>query len=505
MRSSSDTITLRDYLRVLSTRRWTVVSVTVIAVGIGAAYAVLRHPTYNAVASIQFQTKYISVFTPGVQLPPDITPSQTAAADSRIVTRPEVVAAVKKSLSSRLSIQELRQNVSTTVEPDSNLIDITASARRARLSEQIANAFASQTRIFAATNDRGLFASEAAELRKALSGASGITPSTAKAYRSAIARLTVLSQVADPVAIIRPATVPRQPAAPRPVRDTTLAAVLGVIVGIGLAFLRNALDQRIRDPREVEQALGSPLVGYVPATTSSLVIGGENGSSALRSEQLEPFRVLHTNVTYLAGRRRVQSVVVTGPAENGDRITVARWYAYVCAADGQHTVLVDCDLRAARLADSFGVSSSPGLTDHLAGNATLDDIRRSMDVAGSDEECALTLIPAGSNGSATAEPIVSGRLKEFVKQLLNEYEVVVFDAAPLPANETLQIVPLADAVLLCVRLGKTMLPRAQAARDSLNRLPAKPIGIVVTGVRSDRSEFEPHSTTSESVRGAGTR
>ena len=253
MESSSNTTTIADYLRVLAARRWIVVGVTAVAIAIAIAYSALRHPVYDATASIQFQTKYISVFTPGVELPPDVTPSQTAAANSRIVTRPEVSAAVKKALSSSRSAGSLAGEVSTTVQPDSNLIDVTASTGDARFSAQLANAFAEQTRIFAAKSDRSEFANQATELKQSLTKNAGeLDAATKKAYGSAIARLTILGQVADPVEIVRPATVPTRQAAPRPLRDTALAAILGLIVGVAAAFLTNSLARTAPASKPVE-------------------------------------------------------------------------------------------------------------------------------------------------------------------------------------------------------------------------------------------------------------
>ncbi len=445
MRTPRDTITLHDYLRVLRARRWTIVATTVLAVAIAGLYAAVRSPSYDATASIEFQTRYISLFAPGVQLPPDVTPSQTAAANSRLVARPEVVTAAKTALATRVSAAQLAADVSTTIQPDSNLVEITASTGNAAFSARVANAFAVATRIFAATNDRGLYANESAELSAALSKG-GLDRIAKKAYRTAIGRLDVLSRVADPVLIVLPATAPAQPSAPQPARDIVLAVILGVIAGIGAAFLLNALGGALLDRRQVEEELRLPLVGEIPAAQ------GVKGARAGAAE-LEPFRTLRTRVRHLVGEDRLRAVVVASPLGASSTTQVAAGYARACAAAGERTILVQCD------------SGRPSLRQGAAGTG----------------ESGLLVIPAADERVAVA--IGSERFPAFLDALQAECDVVVFDAAPLPASSTLQIAAAADAVLFCVRLGATKRAEALAARDALGWLSDTPAGVVVAAPR----------------------
>jgi capsular exopolysaccharide synthesis family protein len=268
------------------------------------------------------------------------------------------------------------------------------------------------------------------------------------------------------------------------VRDTILALILGLLVGIGAAFLRNALDRRIKDSHQIQHELGIPLVGYVRADALGLAGVGRNGDSFVSEDDLEAFRILRRNVDFLAGDEEISSVVVTSALPEEGKSTVAAWFAYVSAVAGRRTLLVECDLRRPVLATRFGVDRAPGLSDYLAGEAKPKDVLRSVNVHGREAVDVLPLIPAGENTFQPTEMIGSKKFKAFLDQTTRAYDIVIFDSAPLlPVGDTLELIPQVDAVLLCVRLGQTTKDQAQAAKQAMTHLPDKPTGLVVTGVR----------------------
>jgi succinoglycan biosynthesis transport protein ExoP len=484
MHEATGTKTLSDYVAVLAAHKWLIVIVTLIAIGAGVAYSTLTDPTYDATATIAFQNEStdISVLTPGVQVAPDVNPTQSAAANSRLVTREDVVDAVQSKVNTGMTDDELRSAVSATVQPDSDLVAIIASAGNAQLAARIANEFALRTKTIDSRITRRQFGQDADRLKETLKAEKD--PSTAQAYAEAIARLRVLSQVADPVTITRPATVPDSATTPRPARDITVAAILGLLVGLGAAFLRNALDRRLSDGHEAERELGLPLVGYVRAETLGLAGGALNGDAPAHDEELETFRILRTNVNFLAPDLDVSTLVVTSAVAEEGKSTVAAGYAYVSATAGRRTLLVDCDLRKPVLADRFAVAAKPGLAEVLGGDAELQDALRAIDVQGAEPVPPLTLIPAGGTILRPAEMIGSQRFRRFVDQVKHDYDLVIFDSAPLlPVSDTLEMIPILDAGLLCVRIDQTTRHQAQAASESLHRLPDKPIGLVITGVK----------------------
>ena len=485
MTPNTDTTTLRDYFGVLVARRWLILAVTGIAIAIGVGYSLVRSPTYEATASVEFvnEQEEAPIVTPGLPVVPDIRPEQAAAAAAETVTADLVVERVEDSGEVDLAGDELRDSVEATVESDSNLVAITASSGDADEAAAIANAFADQTRVQARTESRARYGKQVSQLDKALE-ALGDDPATEAQFGTAIARVRTLSQISDPVRINSPAEVPGSPASPKPVRDTILAAILGLMLGIGAAFLRNALDRRITDSHQAQHDLGLPLVGYVRADTLGLAGMSSNGKGFVSEDDLEAFRILRRNVDFLAGDEELSSIVVTSALPEEGKSTVAAWYAYVSAVAGRRTLLVECDMRRPVLADRFGVDDAPGLADYLAGDARPKDVLRSVPVKGREAVDVLPVIPAGENVFQPTEAIGSERFRGFVDQITRAYDVVVFDSAPLlPVGDTLELIPIVDGVLLCVRLDQTTREQAGAAKQALEHLPDKPTGLVITGVQ----------------------
>jgi succinoglycan biosynthesis transport protein ExoP len=494
MSEANETTSLREYFAVLREQKWLILAVALVAVAIGLAYSILRDSVYTATADVEFNDpqKDTSPLNPGSQVVPTINETAAAAAASRTVTTDPVIKAVQESLDSGgLTNDELRNDVQATVQQDSNLVAIKASTGNAELSAKLANAFAEQAK----ATERDQIRQKYADYAKTLAASAkdkDIAPAQALQFQTASGRAATLAKVADPVDITRPATKPGSPSSPKPVRDTILAGILGLLLGIGAAFLRHALDRRIRDSHEVQRRLDLPLVGYVRSDALGMAgIGKKKGKGkagdggvVVSEEDLEAFRILRTNAGFL-GDEDLSSVVVTSALPGEGKSTVASWYAYVSAVAGRRTLLVEADFRRPVLAGRFGVDKAPGLSDYLADGLNPRDVIRTVDVQGREAVDVLPLIPAGDNMYQPTEMIASKRFKEFVAEVTDAYDLVVFDSAPLlPVGDTLELIPEVEGVLFCVRVGQTTRDQAEAAKQALDHLSGKPraTGLVVTGV-----------------------
>jgi capsular exopolysaccharide synthesis family protein len=262
-----------------------------------------------------------------------------------------------------------------------------------------------------------------------------------------------------------------------------LAALLGLLVGVGAAFLRNSLDRRWTDSHEIQRELGLPLVGSVREDILGHTVSA-NGDRGLTEEDLEAFRILRTNVEFMVKDRKLGMLAVTSALPEEGKSTVAAGFAYASALAGRRTVLVECDFRRPVMATRTGVERAPGLSEYLGGNGTIKpaEILRPLPVRGG--VASLPVIPAGESSFHPAEMIASDRFRDFLDQIGRAYDLVVLDTAPLlPVGDTLELLPLVDSTLLCVRLGQTTREQGQAAKVAMEHLPEKPTGLVVTGIR----------------------
>jgi Mrp family chromosome partitioning ATPase len=269
------------------------------------------------------------------------------------------------------------------------------------------------------------------------------------------------------------------------------------------AFLRDSLDRRLKDQHDIEHLLQVPIVGYVEADALGGAGVSNNGSMKAPHAGLEPFRILRSNVEFLAPDRPLRTVAVTSPVAEEGKSTVAAGFATASALAGKRVLLVECDLRRPVFAERLRLAPRPGLTDWLAGSAEPSNIVQATpvdpaggrsgeaaEVGGAAHEGTLVTMVAGSWSSQPAELLASSRFKVMLEQVSDVYDLVVLDCAPLlPVGDSLEVLPLVDAALICIRLDQTTRELARAAKAALEHLPPRPTGVVITGIRPGREGY----------------
>ncbi len=493
---SGETRNLSDYLGVLRRRIKLILFVTLLAGGIALALSAVRHKTYEASTDLQFTD-------PGLQAggvlgggTVDYFPQNEAGAGAARLTRDDVLTDASRKLAGDPTPNALRSDTSVSVNKNNNLVTVTVSADTGEEAAREANQLAASVKELTREDARNFYEQRAKTVPGGLQGA----PIRVK--------LRSLAAVAEPVEIVKPATVPGSPASPKPVRDTAIALFLGLMLGIALAFLRESLDKRATDGHEVQKRLGLPLVGYVRQESLGMAGMSQNGRGLVSEADLEAFRILRKNVDFLGNHEDLKVVAVTSPLPQEGKSTVASWYAYASALVGKRTMLVECDFRRPVIASRFGFDSVPGLSEYLAGEVEPKEVLRTIEVQGRGAE-NLPVISAGGTVLQPAEMLASQTFHDFLGQLRKVYDLVVIDCAPLlPVGDTLEVLPLVDKVLLCVRLRQTTLEQAAAAKQVMQHLPEKPTGLVITGVTKGSdgdyygyySSIEPTRTRERALR-----
>jgi tyrosine-protein kinase len=305
-----------------------------------------------------------------------------------------------------------------------------------------------------------------------------------------LSQLETLGDVNRPVEVVRRAQEPDGPIAPRPVRDTIIGGVLGLVFGLLLAFALAALDRRLRSTAEVQEELDLPVVGRIGTKLlGTAALPSANGRPD--EPDLEAVRMLRTNIDFLGAGAPLRTVVVTSALPEEGKSTVAVALAATAATrPGARVLLMECDLRRPVLAERLGLRAHPGLSDYLAGHAAPADVLQTFALPGAgDGGPRLVCITAGTAVPRPAELLQTERMKELVAQLREVYDLVVLDATPLLAVvDALELVTGSDGVLFCVRAGRTTREQARAAAEALAKLPARPTGVVVTGLRASEDQ-----------------
>jgi len=498
--------TLRDYLRVIRTQRWLILGITAVFAAAAFTYCMLQTPKYTSETKLSFREVGQDLDLLGRESVPELAPDQRASINADQVKQRDVAARVQKALGTDLSVEELQGAIQTDVSSRTSLVVLKAEDTDAEFAAQLANAYADQVVAADTKEVRNRLDQVIKPLEQELRG----SPSDpGDAFRQTvteqqIAQLRTLREIAEPVQITTRAEVPESPSSPDTLRTTALGFVVGLALALVTAFLRDSLDRRLRQSDDVQSELHLPVVGRVPETALGDPGFAANGN--VDPDKIEPhleaFRMLRTNLEFLQADSPIRTVLITSGLPEEGKSTVAMALAGAAAVAGKQVLLVECDLRRPSFAERLGVKREPGLTDYLVGRARPADILQVVDLmspvspngggrkADEVESAKMVCIAAGSQAPLPAELLGSERFEHFLDKVSKVYDLVVLDSSPiLPVVDSLELVPQVDGMLVCVRLSRTTRQEARAAHEALSRVPGRPTGVVVTGVRPGEDSY----------------
>lgn len=516
MRDVTRYSSLRDYVRVLRQRRLLIGVFAIAFAAVALAQSIRATPLYQAESSVALRDLAADLTLVGTSVLPQSVPSQQAESLAKDVRGIRLATRVKRDLRSPLSAQAIRGKVAANVELRTSDVVIQVTDPDRQQAAKLANAYAEAAVQQVTTDQRARFASALRSIeREGSGGEKRLDPSVRAATQAAklatIERLRALSAFAQPASVQGTADVPDVPVSPRPVRNVVLGLLLGLTLGLVLAFVRDSLDRRLRTSSEIREELALPLVGTM--SNDGLGSSGFKGDNvrALPETDLEAARILRTNLAHLDVDQPVHSVVVTSALPEEGKTSVALALALVNVLAGKRTLLVECDLRRPSLSDRLGVSRAPGLSDYLAGQATPAEILQLVDLPGDGSVVAalraapdaeqgpnvLVCISSGTIVPRATEALQSERFQAFLSEVCGVYDFVILDCPPvLPVADALALVPLADAVVLCVRAGQTTRDQAHALLTALEQVQGGPRAVVATGLSAEQDEtysYAPYS------------
>ncbi|MHB8662503.1 MAG: tyrosine-protein kinase domain-containing protein [Acidimicrobiales bacterium] len=479
---------LKEYLYILRRRKRFIILAPVATVGIALAFSLPQPRRYQANAEVLLRLgTQQSLF--GQNSGPSTDPAREVATEIEVVTGQAVRDTVRQKFGATPSI-------SAVALGQTNVIRISATDHNPTRAADIANAYANAYVALRRKQDVDYVLSAAQEvqaeidtlqaqidaLQTKVDQAAPADKSSVQAtvnserdalvgqqalFKSKLEQLQVDGAVRTGNAeLAGAATVPRQPVSPKPFRTSVLALVAGLILGAIGAFIAEALDDSVKNSADLERvAVDIPTLALLPTsnwpkdrTRSQVETLAWSSSSAAES-----YRSLRTALQFLIGEGSPHVILVTSPGGSEGKTTVSANLAATFAATGQRTLLVDCDLRRARIHALFGLESSPGLISVLQGHTPLTEALQ--DAPGVPN---LTVLTAGSSVHNPSELLASPQAADVFRRLRECAGVVIVDSAPLlPVTDSLILSTHVDATIMVVRANAT---RGKAVRRTLELL-----------------------------------
>jgi capsular exopolysaccharide synthesis family protein len=333
------------------------------------------------------------------------------------------------------------------------------------------------------------------------------------------------SEKPEEVNIVKPALLPSTPInPPRTAATGAMGVVIGVVLGLIIAFVVETFDTSLGAIEDVEQTLGIPVLGVIPHVDLKVMQENIKDRHSARvqdhalkqgvnlishfvpkSMMAESFRALRTNIHFKDTEKKIRSLAITSTSPQEGKTLIALNLAITMAQSGIKTLLVGSDLRKPMLARVFGVPSSPGLSDILLGNYEWrETVRGVTDVLMGElslDEIMITpgfdnffFIPGGVVPPNPADLIESQRINQFIGEAKDEYDMILFDTAPiLSAVDPAILATKVDGVLLVYRIGTVPKGLLKRAITQLAQVKANVIGVILNGMRPEVSpDFEDY-------------
>lgn len=427
---------LRDYVRILRRRWLLVVGCCLAAIAVAALVTLRTTPLYSSEARLfvsTAQSDSAEAYQGG------LFSQERVKSYADLLTGEEIASQVVDKLQLDETPRDLSNRITATVVPETVILTVSVTDTNPRMAQRISQAVAEQ------------FSEYVTELE------------TPRGQDNAPIKATIVDA----------ATLPMSPVSPQPLRNLGLAAILGLLLGIGIAVLRETLDTTIKSPSDLETITETPLLGTITfdrdAVKHPLIT--TLGTHAPRTEA---FRVLRTNLQFINVDQTSKVIVVTSSIPGEGKTTTAANLAITLAQTGQRVALIEGDLRRPRLAEYLRLETVVGVTTILIGKIDLEDAIQPWG------EGDLAVLTSGAIPPNPSELLQTKAMSDLLIDLRSRYDVILIDAPPLlPVTDAALLAAQADGAVLVVRHGDTTRDQVQHAIDRLEGVGARLVGTVL--------------------------
>ena len=488
---SASELGLRDYLHIVGRRKQLIAVCTLLVAVPAVVFSLLQTPQYEGRAELLLQPRTSeTLFDPTSGVRAD--PARQVQNEIRILQSAPVRDAVRSQLGSA-------PKVSASTIGATDLIGVSARnpdpARAASLANAYATAYIDYRRKQAV--DDVLAASQQVqgkitELQKQIDTAPGGAQKDSlvqaqSLFKQKLDQLQVDGALKQGGAqLVTPAVASTTPVEPRPLRTGILALVLGFMLGVSLAVLREFLDDSVKSKDDFERVVpGVPVLGLIPVLSAwrgketPYLVSLEDPNSPAA----EAYRTLRTSIQFIGLEQPMRTLQVTSANPQEGKTTTLANLAVALARSGSTVAIVCCDLRRPRVHEFFGLSNDVGFTSVLLGKVGLAGAMQEV-----PDQARLSLLASGPLPPNPSELLSSKRTVEVLGSLQAEFDIVLIDAPPvLPVTDALVLSGRVDATLLVAVAGATTRKEAARSVELLRQVDAPLVGAVLNGVDTEGS------------------
>lgn len=271
-----------------------------------------------------------------------------------------------------------------------------------------------------------------------------------------------------------PGTAPVKPNKPL---NIALGVIIGLVVGVGLAFFIEYLDTSVKTIDDVERALQSPVLGVIPQNVGLMIEEG------IESPHAEAYRVLRTNLLFSRKDEKLNTIAVVSAGAGEGKSTTVFNLAAVFAQSGQRVIVVDSDLRRPTLHKMLKVTNSIGLTNYLLKQNALEEVIQTSNIPTMD------FLASGKLPSSSLGILSSQQMRDLINELKQRYDFVFFDSPPIMGVSDASILASAvDMTLQVIQYRRYPQPMNIRAKQLIEKVGGNLIGIVLNNINMSQDE-----------------
>lgn len=497
---------LRDYINVIRARKWVIIQAVLIVTLTALVASLLQTPVYESEAAVLIAETGTSSDIFG-----DLGISISSSAERGLSTQVQLmqVRPLLENTIAELDLGMTPEDIAGKIEisavGQTNVVTILAKDEDPAVAAAIANTLAEEFVTWSRTYNRESIDAAAAEVEERLEAAKaeiltlgeeiadqGKTDELSAELAIATGNYTTLAGKLEELRIqsqletgagrvVSPAVAAEDPVEPSPMRNTALGLVVGLVFGLGMAFLYEYLDNSIKSSTEVEELVGAPVLGAVPAEKydkddrrRATILTNPSSPSA------EAYRVLRNNLDFVNFEHNISTLLVTSAAPAEGKSTLSANLAAGLAQAGKRVVLISCDFRKPTTEQFFNVRNMIGLSDVLTGAHTLKAALQKP-----REDMSLLVLTSGKLPPNPSELLGSEKMRDLLEALKEWGDWVIVDSPPLLAvADGAAVARWCDAVLMVTQAGRSTRDAVKRAREMLSNVGARVVGAVVWGLEA---------------------